>query len=321
MEMPPIRPPSEAASLLIRVTKNCPWNQCAFCSLYRGQKFEIRPVADVKADILEAKEIEQRVIEVAHQHGVDPTDLGARYGLFWIGQPHINAFLGDSNSIIVRADDLAEIIRFLYQSFPNLRRVTSYGRAQTICKKPFADLVKLREAGLSRLHVGLETGDEFLLSWLQKGATADQMVEAGQKVKRAGISLSEYVILGLGGQRWWEQHALGTARVLNTINPDFIRLRTVMVQPGTPLAARTETGEFRIPSPELILREERLLIENLDVTSWLISDHISNYLSINGKFPEAKSEMLEEIDEVLRMIDEDPEGARRRLTAEHRRRI
>lgn len=320
-EMPPFRPPSEAYSLLVRATRNCPWNKCAFCAMYKGSKFEVRPVEDVKQDILKAKEIERAVVETAWRQGRDPWDVAYFYGVPWVRRRGMTAFIGDSNSIVMRAPDLAEIVRFLYEVFPNLERVTSYGRASTVIKKPLSDLVMLKEAGLTRLHVGLETGDDFLLSWIDKGATAEQMIEAGRKVKEAGISLSEYVILGMGGSRWWEQHALGTARTLNAINPDFIRVRTLMVYPGSPLHDRVSRGEFELAPPELILREERLLIENLDVTSEFVSDHVSNYLSVNGRLPEEKPAMLRQIDEVLEKLSESPDRRDQLLQPEHLRHL
>jgi len=147
------------------------------------------------------------------------------------------------------------------------------------------------------------------------------MITAGRKVKEAGISLSEYVILGLGGKRWSEQHALGTARVLNAIDPDFIRVRTLMVYFGTPLAERLSNGEFELASAEDVLREERLLIENLDVTSEFVSDHVSNYLSVEGKLPDDKPRMLGQIDEILEVLTRSPESARAFLQPEHRRHL
>ncbi len=167
----------------------------------------------------------------------------------------------------------------------------------------------------------MRSGDDFLLSWVKKGATAAEMIEGGRKVKEAGISLSEYVILGLGGEQWWEQHALGTARVLNAVNPDFIRLRTLMVYPGAPLQDRVAAGEFKVASPELILREERLLIENLTTTAELVSDHVSNYLSVNGKLPDDKPRLLAQIDAILQRLAESPESARHLLQQEHRRHL
>ena len=222
------------------------------------------------------------------------------HGILWLTNEGVKtAFIGDANSLIMKTDDLVEVIEFLYQTFPTLERVTSYARAKTVLKKTPEELRRLQRAGLSRLHLGLETGDDELLRYIDKGATAEEMIEAGRKVKKNAISLSEYMILGMGGKERWRQHAEETARVLNAINPDFIRVRTLMVLPGTPLHEKVELGEFTPLLPEEILQEERLLIELLDVNSEFVSDHVSNYLFIDGKLPEAKKEMLERLDIAL----------------------
>ncbi len=306
-ELPPYRPPSESRSLLIRATRGCPWNRCAFCCLYTGVKFEVRTVPEVMQDILEMKQLvtERRVR--ASRHGIMRLERAAlAEGIPWLTSEGVKtAFIGDSNSIAMRTEDLAQIIECLYESFPELERVTSYGRAKTVLQKKPEELKHLRQAGLTRLHVGLETGDDELLKFINKGPTAAEMIEAGRKVKEAGITLSEYVILGLGGRRWWKQHALGTARVLNAINPDFIRVRTLMLTPGMALYDKLHSGEFELASPDEILRETRLLIENLEVTSEFLSDHVSNYVNLNGQLPQDKARLLEEIDRVLSLPPEE----------------
>ena len=221
-------------------------------------------------------------------------------GLLWLTNEGVKtAFVGDSDSLIMKAADLVEVIAFLYETFPSLERVTSYARAKTVLRKTPSELKQLNDAGLTRLHLGLETGDDELLTFIDKGATADEMIEAGKRVKEAGISLSEYVILGMGGQARWKEHAEGTARVLNATDPDFIRVRTLIVFPGTPLQQAVDRGEFNQLSSDEVLREERLFIELLDVNSEFVSDHVSNYVSINGKLPENKREMLSQLDAAL----------------------
>ena len=294
-ELPLYRPPSEAHSLLIRATRGCPWNRCGFCSMYRNLRFSIRSVGEVKSDI-------DRVSEL-------------------LGDSPKTAFIGDSNSLIMKTDELCEIIRYLYRKFPCLERVTTYGRAHTILKKGVEDMRKLSEAGLSRVHVGLETGDDELLALVKKGVTGDEAIRAGLIVKEAGLTLSEYVILGLGGKRMWEQHARGTARALNAIDPDFIRLRTLMVIDGTGIAEMIKEGAFTPSTPTEILIEERLLIEELDVTGELLSDHVSNYLSINGKLPDQKDEMLEFLDITIESLKISPELSGSILQPEYLRRL
>ncbi len=318
-EQPPYRPPSEAHSLLVRATRGCPWHRCGFCRMYSDTKFELRSVEEVMKDIEAMRKVADTVEEFAQRNGFTDRleDVALHFGVLWIQDEGVkNAFIGDSNSIVMRTDDLAHIIEFLRQAFPTLERVTSYGRAHTILHKSLEELKRLKEAGLSRLHMGLETGDDELLTYINKGVTAAQMIEAGKRVVASGISLSEYVVLGLGGKERWEQHAEGTAAALNAINPDFIRIRTLMVIEGTPLAEKHARGEFTLLSPDEVLKETRRLIEKLDVTSEFVSDHISNYLNLNGKLPQDKTRLLQSIDDVLATSA----GAREKLlTPEHLR--
>jgi len=249
----------------------------------------MKALADEITSWAEQNGYQDQVERVANSNGVPwLTDEGVK-----------TAFIGDSDSLIMKTPDLQEVVEFMHQTFPTLERITSYARAKTVLRKTPEELAQLRQAGLTRLHLGLETGDDELLEFIDKGATAEEMIDAGKRVREAGMSLSEYVILGMGGQDKWEQHARGTARVLNAIDPDFIRVRTLIVFPGTPIQDSIERGEFRQISVEGVLREERLLIELLEVNSEFVSDHVSNYLPINGKLPQAKPEMLEQIDAVL----------------------
>ncbi len=304
-EQPPYRPPSEAYSLLVRVTRNCSWNRCEFCCMYRGQKLEIRPVEEVKNDIRSMKAHVDAIKEWAWANGHgDRIDQVARAnGVMWLDGGEVkNVFIADSNSVIMKSEDLAEIIRFLYETFPSIERVTSYARAKTLVKKSMEDLRLLRDAGLTRLHVGLETGDAELLEIIQKGATPEEMILGGKKALEAGFELSEYIMPGLGGQEMWQQHARGTAHVLNEVNPHFIRLRTLYVVPDTPLAERYERGEFTRQTTEGLLREVRLLIAELTVSSdFVVSDHIANrYMwGIDGRPSLDKERMLQEVDRLI----------------------
>ena len=307
-ELPPFRPPTEAYSLLIRATRNCSWNNCEFCSLYKGSKLEIRAVEEVKEDIRTMKMIADEIREWASMIGYgDRVGMVARAnGILWLDEGVVkNIFIGDSNSIIMKTEDFAEIIGFLYQTFPTLERVTSYARAKTVVKKRPEELRTLREAGLTRLHVGLETGDDELLRYVRKGATAEEMIIGGRKAIEAGFELSEYVMPGLGGRERWEQHARGTARVLNEINPHFIRLRTLGLAPSTPLYEKNQRGEFTLQSLEGLLIEVRTLIEDLEVTSQLVvSDFSGNFylMNVDGKLPEDKDRMLRSIDNTLERV-------------------
>ncbi|MCK5558860.1 MAG: radical SAM protein [Candidatus Hydrogenedentes bacterium] len=275
-EMPPYRPPSEALSVLIRVTRGCPWNRCAFCPMYKGSRFQKRPVGEVKRDI----EIAARLYPDAR-----------------------TAFLGDADSIIIPVEQLEEILQHLYRCFAKLERVTSYGRAKTVLRKPIEELRRLSAAGLTRLHVGLESGDDETLKKVTKGFTAAQAIEAGLKVKDAGISLSEYVLIGLGGKERYKEHAESTAGTLNRIEPDFIRIRTLVVIPGTQLASMLDEGNFSPCSTLELLEEERLMIEHLDgIESTFTSDHVSNLLPLDGKLPQDKSDMIHHLNETIESV-------------------
>jgi len=304
-EQPPYRPPSEAYSLLVRVTRNCSWNRCEFCCMYRGQKLEIRPVEEVKNDIRSMKAHVDAIKEWAWANGHgDRVDQVARAnGVMWLDGGEVkNVFIADSNSVIMKSEELADIVRFLYETFPSIERVTSYARAKTLVKKSMEDLRLLRDAGLTRLHVGLETGDAELLQIIQKGATPEEMILGGKKALEAGFELSEYIMPGLGGREMWQQHARGTAHVLNEVNPHFIRLRTLYVVPDTPLAERYERGQFTRQTTEELLREVRLLIAELTVSSdFVVSDHIANrYMwGIDGRPSLDKERMLQEVDRLI----------------------
>jgi len=213
-------------------------------------------------------------------------------------------FIGDSNSLVVKTEMLVKILNTLFSSFPRVERVTSYARAKTVAKKPLEDLIKIRQAGLTRLHVGLETGDQDLLKEIGKGATPEEMIEAGRRAKEAGFEYSLYVLLGIGGEEKWKQHARGTAGVLNQIDPHFIRVRTFVPQPNSPFYETMMEGRFQLASPETILRETKLLLEGLHVTSQFLSDHISNLLPLHGKLPEDKERMIQMIGEALKELKE-----------------
>jgi radical SAM superfamily enzyme YgiQ (UPF0313 family) len=277
-DFPPFRPPSEANSLLLRVTRGCPWNRCTFCSMYKGMKFEIRDLEEILGDIELAKDL--------------------------YGDRVRTIFIGDSNSLVVKTEMLVKILNALFSSFPHIERVTSYARAKTIAKKPLEDLIKIYQAGLTRLHVGLETGDRDLLKEIEKGATPEEMIEGGRKAKKAGFEYSLYVLLGVGGEEKWEQHAKGTAEVLNQVDPHFIRVRTFIPQPNSPLYEAMVEGSFQPASPETILKETKLLLEKLQVTSQFLSDHISNLLPLHGKLPEDKEKMIQMLEEALKELRE-----------------
>ncbi len=321
-EQGPIRPPSEARSLLLRVTRNCPWNRCEFCPVYKGTRFSRRTMEEIRRDIDTVREMVEALRTLSWQAGLggrlerslledvyrrpDLTD-SFRSVVLWQYYGGGSAFLQDANSLVMKTDDLAEVVSYLKATFPGLERITSYARSSTLARKSVEELRRLREAGLNRIHVGLESGSDTVLAYVKKGVTAAGQVEGGRRVVEAGIELSEYVMPGLGGRRWSEEHALETARVLNEINPHFIRIRSLAVAPGTPLREKVERGEFERPSDEEIVREERLFIESLEgITSYVASDHVLNLLEeVEGRLPEDKPAMLAVIDRFLDLPKEE----------------
>lgn len=306
-EHPPFRPPSEAYSLLFRFTRNCPYNKCEFCGMYKGKKFQIRPKEEIKKDILAAKNLVEKLKIYSWKNGLGGSlkPLARELNILWLLEGEVKTvFIGDSNSLVMNTEDLSEIIEFIYQTFPTVKRVTSYARAKTILKKSEVELKKLKSAGLNRLHLGLESGNDEVLNFIRKGATAEEMITAGRKIKNAEITLSEYVILGLGGKERWREHAVDTAKVLNEINPDFIRIRTLFLLPNTPLWEKAEKGEFTPLAAEELLQEEILLLENLQTSSLFLSDHVTNYLNIQGKLPEDKERMINQIKNILSLDEQ-----------------
>jgi radical SAM superfamily enzyme YgiQ (UPF0313 family) len=223
----------------------------------------------------------------------------------YFGAKHV--FIQDANSLVMKKDDLVEVIQYLKDTFPTIDRITSYARSQTLAQLwSVEDLKQLRQAGLTRLHLGMETGSDFLLKYMRKGVTKEQHIVAGTRIKEAGIELSEYVVPGLGGRKWSREHALETADALNKINPDFIRFRTLKVLKDMLLYKKLESGEFVLSHDEEILKEIRLLIQHLDsITSYVKSDHVLNLLEeIDGKLPEDKQKMLDVIDRYFALTDE-----------------
>ena len=316
----PIRPPSEASSLLIRATKNCPWNRCLFCPVYKGTKFELRSVEEIIKDIEAIEAISEGITEIADEvsHGDKLREVAAvlsnqlQYGqcvhnvALWLATGGKSAFLQDSNTLIMRTSELTQVLAFLRRTFPGLRRVTTYGRSHTAARKSLVELKQLKDAGLDRMHIGLETGYDTLLAYMEKGCTAKNHIEGGKKVKEAGISLCEYVMPGLGGRKMSREHALETARVLNEIDPDYIRLRSLHVSTSVPLWTKLQNGDFELQKEDEVIQEIAILIENLEVTSFLESDHVLNLLmDIEGRMPDDKGKCLNIINMYLSLPDEE----------------
>jgi hypothetical protein len=289
-EQGPIRPPSEARSLLVRVSRNCPWNHCAFCPVYKGQRFSLRPADEVLADLDAMRAV--------------------------VGDGVRTAFLQDANPLLSRTDDLVRIVAGLHERFPRLTRITAYARAHTLARRTVAELRRIRAAGLSRLHVGLESGCDAVLALMRKGTTRAQQIEGGRRAREAGFELSEYVMPGLGGRALSAAHADDTATALLAIAPDFVRLRTTAVGPGTPLAELQARGDFSTLSEiEGVTEIRRLLLGLGGLTTRLESDHVLNLLmELCGDLPADRDRLLGICDRFLGL----PEDARPRFVLARR---
>lgn len=293
-EQGPIRPPSEADSLLIRVNRNCPWNRCTFCSLYKKQKFSIRPVEDVIRDIDTVHDLIKSMAQ-----GVPPQNLrGDHQGVLaawsWYCSGMQSVFLQDADCLTYRPENLARILNHLQERFPGVKRITCYARSESLARTPDASLRALAAAGLNRIHVGMETGSETLLKLVRKGVGKEGQVAAGLKVKGAGIELSEYFLAGLGGIELSREHAEESADVINRINPDFIRFRTLHIREGVDLYPGSPDQSFRFAPDAVLASEIATFLENLDgIASAVRSDHAFNlFQEINGALPSGKERLV-----------------------------
>jgi radical SAM superfamily enzyme len=275
-----IRPPSEASSLLIRVTRNCPWNQCLFCPAYKGVKFSKRSVEEVKRDIDSMAE------ELSGYPGIR------------------TAFLQDADSLVLPADDLVAILDHLREKFPKIDRITTYARARTLSHKSVDDLKRLKQAGLTRIHTGMESGSERVLQMIKKGITPGEVVTGGRHVMEAGIELSEYIMPGVAGKALSEEHAINTAELLNLVRPHFIRVRTFAMHPQSPMQKMVMEGTFVPLTDDEIVGEIRLLVHHLDsIHSYFSCNDFSLNLlmQVDGFLDEQKEDMLKELDAFLSM--------------------
>ncbi len=271
-----IRPPSEAKSLLVRVVRGCHWNRCNFCGIY---------------DLFGVPHSQRSLQEVL----LDIDALSQRYGDIFS-----TAFLGDADPLNLDAGFLVAVLQHLRKTFPRLKRVTAYGRASSLAKKSLEELTAIREAGLDRVHVGLESGSDRVLKLQRKGTSHLQLVDAGKKAVAAGMELSYYFLLGLGGRELWEEHVSESAKVFNEVKPHFIRVRRLFIHPMSRLSEKVGSGEFREQTPEGTVIELRRLIAGLDAEGVTFAcDHANNYLPVFGRLIAEKGRMLDIIDSFL----------------------
>lgn len=283
-DFPPYRPPNEANSALIRVSRGCPWNKCLFCTMYKTLKFQPRSVDEIKKDVDTSVKIYK----------------GAK-----------SIFIADSDSLAMK--NIEEIVSYINLRFPNVDRVTSYARAKTLMKLGTERLKKIKKAGLTRVHVGLESGDKKTLEFMCKGSTPEEMIKGGKEAKKAGLELSFYILIGAGGRARLKEHAIESAKVCNEVNPDFIRLRTLVVQNGSLLEEKMNSGQYKPTTPVEKLIEVKTFLENLDVKKCeFASDHFTNniwidnkvvYSGVYGMLPEDKKEMLVILNNTLEFLN------------------
>lgn len=307
-EQGPIRPPSEASSLLIRITRNCSWNRCSFCPVYKGEKFSLRPVDHVLRDIDAVRFYTNALLNeggiegVVSRHQLEKLsmadgrrDIQALYAAISFVQGGMKSiFLQDGNSLILKAEHLIRILQHLKESFPGVERITSYARSSTIVKIGEENLQEMALAGLNRVHIGMESGSDKVLEMVQKGTDKSRQITAGKMVKKAGIELSEYYMPGLGGRKLSRENALETADALNQINPDFIRLRTLALPSLAPLTQQFQAGKFDKMGEVETAHELLLFLESLTaITSTIKSDHVLNlFPEIDGILPQDREKVI-----------------------------
>lgn len=320
-EQGPIRPPSEADSLLIRLTRNCPWNRCTFCPVYKKRKFSLRSAENIVKDIdllhTYASGISERVSSGAPFDNQAVNELFNSFevkdrqafnaALHWYYNGMKSIFLQDANTLIMKPDDIVYILEHIKRCFPDVERITSYARSHTIVRISAENMKRIERAGLNRIHIGLESGSDRVLEMVKKGSNKADHIKAGNRVKEAGVQLSEYIMPGLGGRALSREHAVETADALNRINPDFIRIRSLAVPENTPLAEELRQGRFEKCTDYETAAELRLLVERLEgIDSYVKSDHILNLIqSLEGRLPGEKQNMLDTIDRFLNMDPED----------------
>ena len=268
------RPPSEAYSLIVQVTYGCSHNRCAFCSMYDDKRFSMRPMEEIFEDFRMARQAYRRVERV---------------------------FLADGDALMRRTGDLVTILELIYGLFPECERVTSYASPGSLHAKSEEDLRLLRQKGLSMLYMGLESGCDAVLEKMTKGHDSAAIVAAGQKARRCGMALSVTAISGLGSVELWREHAIGTAKALSEMKPEYIGLLTLMVENGTPLQKWVQEGSFTVLGPVEVLKETELFLQHIDAEGSVFRmNHASNYLALRGTLNQDKAAMLAEIERAVR---------------------
>ena len=303
------------------MTQGCTWNKCKFCQLYRHTGFKAYSADSIKADIDNMAYIADRIENYRLAGGgwdiaginreLSQTSGGERESFYMVANWLINGdgsvFLQDGNTTALSSGRLSDVLIYLKQAFPQITRITSYGRAQNLAKVSPEEFAELKVAGLDRIHSGFESGSDEVLKLINKGVTAAEEITAGKNVKAGGIEFSVYFMPGVGGKALTEENARGMSEVINEINPDFIRIRTAAIKPQTGLYEDYLRGDFILCSEDDKVREIRSIIERAEgIETRLVSDHITNLLqTVEGSLKTDKDYMLGIIDRYLAMPEED----------------
>ena len=317
----PIRPPSEATSLLLQVTNGCTWNKCRFCRIYRHTKFKAYSADSIRRDIDTMVLYAQRARRHRDSSGRWDIDSLNREIMMskgderqcfymvanWLVNGGENVFLQDGNTTALSSGRLTDVLVYLRQAFPGIKRITSYGRAENLSRISAEEFAELKAAGLDRIHSGFESGSDAVLSLINKGTTSQQEITAGRNIKAGGIELSVYFMPGIGGRDLTAENPEGMAEVINSISPDFVRIRTAVVKPGTELYDDFLTGKYTLCSDDEKILEIRRLIEASETEGTvLVSDHIINLLQqVSGRLDTDRNRMLGIIDGYLGMPEEE----------------
>lgn len=267
------RPPSEARSLIIQATIGCSHNKCSFCSMYKDKKFRIKKTEEIIEDINQGRNLYSNINRV---------------------------FLADGDALMIKTPELAKILKHIRTNIPECERIGIYASPKSIMTKSPEELKALKDEGLSIAYMGLESGSDEILLDINKGATADEIINAGKKIKDAGILLSITLISGLGGRKNWKDHAVKSAMGINKISPNYLGLLTLMIEPNTQLYDDVNSGKFEILTPEEITLETLELLTHLDAQGCIFrSNHASNYISLRGTLNEDRDRMMGELKQAL----------------------
>lgn len=316
-EVGPIRPPSESHSLLLRFSRNCPWNKCLFCPVYKDTNFSIRSIEEIKYEIIFLSSLYKKIKGLLKNYSIHELNQNlnnlfsnnetydARRILHWLYHADFTVFIQDADPLLRKKHEITELIGLLKSEFPEVRRITSYARAKTITKYDISDLMQLRQLGFMRIHMGLESGSKEVLDFVCKGLNPSDVIEACEKLKKAHIETSLYIMPGLGGKEMKTKHIEETIKIINLAKPDFLRLRTIGLNPLMPLYKLYIEGKFTPPSEKLIVLEIKEIIEGINISLDLYSDHNLNLLmEINGKLPDDREKLLKKIDQFLALDQE-----------------